>query len=255
VTPEQAKALREPFPPEQIGKLPKPTSKDNPKGKCSFCGGHHGLPAVHLDYVGHAATTDRLIKVDPAWSWEPMAFGPNGEPLMTNGGMWIWLTVGGVRRPGFGDGANPKEIIGDAIRNAAMRFGVALDLWAKEDISRSGGEPTADEGLAAPTGSVPQAGEDEPASPPVDMSDPGIPFGDAAFPQNQPPAKRYISKDQRTRLFTIAGKCGLEEDDIRAIVREFTGQESTQQIPPGQVYDGIITAIQAKAPARGGDAT
>jgi hypothetical protein len=27
-----------------------------------------------------------------------------------------------------------KEKIGDAIRNAAMRFGVALDLWAKIDL-------------------------------------------------------------------------------------------------------------------------
>ena len=31
---EQAKALREPFKPEQIGKLPKPTKKDNAKGRC-----------------------------------------------------------------------------------------------------------------------------------------------------------------------------------------------------------------------------
>lgn len=134
MTPEQAAQLREPFPAEVIGKLPKPTQKDNAKGKCGECGGWHGLPAVHLDFVGHAATTDRLLKVDPDWTWEPMAYGPNGEPLMTNGGMWIWMTIGGVRRPGFGDGANPKEIISDAIRNAAMRFGVALDLWSKQDL-------------------------------------------------------------------------------------------------------------------------
>lgn len=169
---EQAKKLREPFKPEQIGKLPKPTKKDNPKGRCNECGGYHGLPAVHLDYVGHAATTDRLIQVDPSWSWEPMAYGPNGEPLMTNGGMWIKLTIAGVTRPGFGDGASPKEIIGDAIRNAAMRFGVALDLWAKEDLHASGDEPKADHPAdTAPlpdTAAVPPASEDEPASSPDD---------------------------------------------------------------------------------------
>ncbi len=132
--PEDAKKLREPFPPSAIGKLPKPTKRDNPKGKCEECGGWHGLPAVHLDYVGHAATTDRLLSVDPEWTWEPMARGETGEPLMTNGGMWILLTVCGVTRPGWGDGQSMKEIIGDAIRNAAMRFGVALDLWAKEDL-------------------------------------------------------------------------------------------------------------------------
>ena len=32
-------------------------------------------------------------------------------------------------------GARVKECIGDAIRNAAMRAGVALDLWAKEPLT------------------------------------------------------------------------------------------------------------------------
>jgi len=48
--------------------------------------------------------------------------------------LWIRLTVLGVTRPGVGEGKNPKERIGNAIRNAAMRFGVALDLWAKEEL-------------------------------------------------------------------------------------------------------------------------
>lgn len=64
MTPDAAKALREPFAAEVIGKLPKPTKADNPKGECRECGGWHGLPAVHLDYVGHAAATDRLLSVD-----------------------------------------------------------------------------------------------------------------------------------------------------------------------------------------------
>lgn len=131
----QAKALREPFPAAAVGKLPKPKRKDAEKGNCPECGGWHGLPAVHLDYVGHAATTDRLLAVDPEWTWKPMALTPEGAPLIRDGGLWIWLTVCGVTRPGFGDGNSTKEMIGDAIRNAAMRFGVALDLWAKEDLS------------------------------------------------------------------------------------------------------------------------
>ena len=60
--------LRQPFPPHQISKLPKPLKRDAPKGKCNECGGWHGLPAVHLDYVGHAALTDRLLDADPAWT-------------------------------------------------------------------------------------------------------------------------------------------------------------------------------------------
>lgn len=133
--------LRMPFPPHQISKLPKPYKKDSPKGKCAECGGYHGLPAMHLDYVGHAALTDRLLDADPAWSWEPVAMSEKGEPMLdSNGGMWIRLTVCGVTRLGYGDaqdktGANAvKERIGDALRNAAMRFGAALELWHKGDL-------------------------------------------------------------------------------------------------------------------------
>jgi hypothetical protein len=134
-------ALREPFPPNQISKLPKPKSKDAPKGRCNECGGWHGLPAVHLDYVGHAALTARLLDVDPNWTWEPLGHDANGLPALdASGGLWIKLTVCGVSRLGYGDaqgkqgGDAMKERIGDALRNAAMRFGAALDLWHKGDL-------------------------------------------------------------------------------------------------------------------------
>jgi hypothetical protein len=140
--------LREPFPEHQISKLPKQMRKDDQdKGKCergtkysgdgNFCGGWHAR-SIHLDYVGHAALTDRLLDADPEWVWEPVAFGPDGLPVLDKvGGLWIRLTVCGVTRLGYGDaqgktGPNAvKEAIGDALRNAAMRFGAALDLWHK----------------------------------------------------------------------------------------------------------------------------
>lgn len=140
--------LRAPFPAHQISKLPKPTKKqtddvraDFTKGiRCQLCGAWHHKDVVHLDYVGHAALTDRLLDCDPAWNWEPAGFTPNGLPVMENGGMWIKLTVCGVTRFGYGNadgkqgGDAIKEIIGDALRNAAMRFGAALDLWHKGDL-------------------------------------------------------------------------------------------------------------------------
>lgn len=132
--------LREPFPANMISVLPKPYKKDSPKGKCPECGGYHGLPAAHLSYVGHAALTDRLLDADPNWNWEPVAFGDDGLPVIDrNGGMWIRLTVCGVTRLGYGTAPGKsgpdvnKELIGDALRNAAMRFGAALDLWHKGD--------------------------------------------------------------------------------------------------------------------------
>lgn len=140
------KKLREPFTDLQVSKLPKPTYKgawDNqPKQRCNTCGGYH--PAgntIHLDYVGHAALTDRLLDADPQWHWEPLALDDRGLPAFDrDGGLWIKLTVAGVTRLGYGDsqgktGPNAvKEAIGDALRNAAMRFGAALALWHKGEL-------------------------------------------------------------------------------------------------------------------------
>lgn len=143
--------LREPFPPNQTSKLPKESRKQIEERKnrvqgcmvweCPECGNAHHKNAVHLDYVGHAAATDRLLDVDPSWSWEPLAVTDTGLPAFDeNGGLWIKLTVCGVTRLGYGSadgksgGDAKKEIIGDAIRNAGMRFGMALDLWHKGDL-------------------------------------------------------------------------------------------------------------------------
>ena len=132
-------SLRDPFPEHMIEKLPKPLYKGAwdgaSKGKCDACGGYHVLyNTIHLDYVGHANTTNRLLEADLLWTWEPMAYTEHGTPLFSDGGLWIRLTICGVTRIGFGDGGSVKEVIGDAIRNAAMRFGVALDLWSKIDL-------------------------------------------------------------------------------------------------------------------------
>lgn len=133
--------LLKPFADNEINKLPKPYPKDSPKSNCKECGGYHGLPAAHLDYVGHAALTKRLLETDLNWTWEPVAFGDDGLPkLDSQGGLWIRLTICGVTRLGYGDsqgksGPNAiKEAIGDALRNAGMRFGAALDLWHKGDL-------------------------------------------------------------------------------------------------------------------------
>lgn len=143
--------LREPFAENHISKLPKPTKAQTEAVKndfkagirCKLCGSWHHPDVVHLDYVGHAALTDRLLDVDPEWSWEPMAFHDGLPAFDKTGGLWIKLTVCGVSRLGYGHaaskpgqdpGAREKEVIGDALRNAAMRFGAALDLWHKGDL-------------------------------------------------------------------------------------------------------------------------
>jgi len=143
--------LRRPFPDHQISKLPKPTKQQTEAVKadfksgirCKLCGSWHHKDVDHLDYVGHAALTDRLLDADINWSWEPAAFRDGLPAFDATGGLWIRLTVAGVTRLGYGHaaskpgvdpGAREKEVIGDALRNAAMRFGAALDLWHKGDL-------------------------------------------------------------------------------------------------------------------------
>jgi hypothetical protein len=120
--PEIQTILRRPFDANQISQFPR-----NAGSKAG------------LSYVGHAALTDRLLQADPNWTWEPVA-DPSGKGLPLAGAgveMWIALTIDGTTRYGYGDAQNKKggdaikEAIGDALRNAAMRFGVALDLWHK----------------------------------------------------------------------------------------------------------------------------
>lgn len=169
--------LRKPFPPETIGKLPKVTCRDcsnrnatcqnHQKRDCAVCGNWISTSHIHLDYVGHAEVTDRLLTVDPEWNWEPAAHDVDpqvlaaavatGNPEIVQQviessppkfvrdqqgrpiGLWIKLTVDGMTRRGFGSVTEgsfeaEKQLIGDALRNAAMRFGVALDLWSKSEL-------------------------------------------------------------------------------------------------------------------------
>lgn len=108
--------LREPFPSKVIGRLPR--------------GG------VQLAYVGHAAVTDRLLSIDPFWAIDFCAFDEKRNPALdADGQLHILLTVCGVTRAGVGDGSPVwKILVGDALRNAAMRFGVALDLWTRDEL-------------------------------------------------------------------------------------------------------------------------
>jgi hypothetical protein len=110
---------------------------------------------MQLDFVGHADVTKMLIEIDPEWTWEPTAFDANGLPAyrVENGmaHMAGWLTILGVRRLGVGSVMHNKpdllkELISDFIRNAAMRFGVCLALWTKqewEDVSHTPSTPVA----------------------------------------------------------------------------------------------------------------
>ena len=108
---------------------------------------------VDLSYVGHAEITKALSEIDPEWTWEPV-LGPDGlpairiqhgqiprrdrEPILVDmATMWGRLTLRGVTRWAVGsvEAHKPdldKELVSDFLRNAAMRFGIALGLWMKD---------------------------------------------------------------------------------------------------------------------------
>lgn len=238
--------LRAPFPPDQVHKLPRATRRDNQKGKCNECGGWHGLPAVHLDYVGHAEVTDRLLKVDPTWTWEPVAFDERGLPAFVyNGsapvGLWIRLTICGVTRIGYGS-VEPgvfdaeKQLIGDAIRNAAMRFGVALDLWAKSDLHT---ETFHDEPPARP------------APPPAErrqrLADTARELG--ATPVESPaPATKRGEPNHYLAVTHLMASERVTSADLRAVLGDFSRAAVNDWIEaePGRTPESLILAAQRK---------
>ena len=246
ITPEQALALRKPFPAESVGKLPKPVrSQDPDKGKCvagskysadgHYCGGYHAR-SMHLDYVGHAATTDRLLTVDPDWSWEPFALTEDGLPALDRGGnLWIRLTICGTTRIGVGDGKSAKECIGDAIRNAAMRFGVALDLWAKEDLVEFA---QAAAHRQQPTASPTSPASPRPVPPPVDIT--------ASLD-----GEVMVTAEQTELLKALMADLSLDAKAMLKAACEITGRKVTSAADLTEIEaDLVIAELNAKgAPA------
>lgn len=96
---------------------------------------------IQLDFVGHADITKILIEIDPNWRWVPCGWD-NGRPAIhvENGmaTMWGELQLLGQGRLGVGSvrADKPdldKELVSDFLRNAAMRFGICLSLWTKQE--------------------------------------------------------------------------------------------------------------------------
>jgi hypothetical protein len=112
-------ALAKPFPPEKVKKK-------------------RGQGNRMMDYISHGLITERLNDVDPEWSWRPIQTYTYADASgrIHCEGVEVELTIGGVSRVEAGgpqrqDGfANEiKNAYSDALKRAAMRFGVALHMW------------------------------------------------------------------------------------------------------------------------------
>jgi len=268
VTDIDLSALRAHFPAEVIGKLPKincsACSKgscgDHKKTKCPGCGNFLGKH-IHIDYVGHADVTGRLLDVDPEWSWKPKATDPDPEALkaaVTSGdpevlrlvienapprfernasgypvGFWMLLTVGGVTRPGFGSCPASqmdaeKVLIGDALRNAAMRFGVALAQWAKGDREDPAAENSTGSDTTAHHAHAPQQ-----------------PRGQVGRPQDSNGTPTAVSVIPADWLTAIDGMTTREEAD--KVFADLKGAVRVSKTVSPAMGNVIRAAIKAKA--------
>lgn len=284
------KALRAAFPPEYVGKLPRIICPNCSRGNCSehnkshcnVCGNYITPRHIHLDYVGHADVTLRLLDVDPEWSWQPKATDPDPEVLKSaiasgnpdvvkavidnappkferdrNGavvGLWINLTVGGVTRPGYGScPANQndaeKVLIGDALRNAAMRFGVATDLWAKGDRA----DPTA-ENVIASAGQAARHSHSESAAAAFENASPASTSGNG---QRQWKPKQERDRQQAAQR-QEQQQAGPDLGDWQVVVAGITGaddavsvrDEVTKAYDHGQIEAGRANEIRRAIDAR-----
>lgn len=171
------------------------------------------LPAggAQLEYLGHAETTLALIEIDPHFSYGWLT-NPDGTMLITERGKRLvlegWLMLVGERRDGVGtckaDAREPeKELIGDLLRNCAMRFGVATALWSKAERH-----------------DTPQASRSAPAPEPTGLT--------------EAQAKRIVLGEvagNKSLALTIwerklAGRMVWTQDDVIAAVDEYQAEEA-----------------------------
>jgi hypothetical protein len=134
---------------------------------------------TQLDFVGHADITRILIEIDPHWRLVPIAWD-NGRPAMhvVNGMVTCWfeMTLLGTARLAVGTAKEntpdcDKIVYGDALRNGAMRYGISLSLWTKQEWEDLNTHPAS---APAPrqTGQSAKPAPKAEASAPVDLDTP-----------------------------------------------------------------------------------
>lgn len=86
--------------------------------------------AMLVLYLQHTDVYARLEMVDPAWSCETISVEKGSES------MWVRmrLTVKGVSRENVGEGNDLKGAYSDAIKRAAMLFGIGRYLYDSEVV-------------------------------------------------------------------------------------------------------------------------
>jgi hypothetical protein len=164
---------------------------------------------TQLDFVGHADITRLLLEIDPTWRWVPIEWKDGRPAIHIENGMatmWGELTLLGQARLGVGSVRADKvdldkELVGDFLRNAAMRFGICLSLWTKQEWEDLGETPKKP---ARPLGS---AAKPAPAVAPAPVS------SDELLSPKQREDFEKACKDKGFSTIMVAQRAGLKWDN------------------------------------------
>lgn len=125
LTSDDLKTLKAPFPKERLGVKVQSFNRERTR-------------AMLVLYLQHTDVQDRIEEVDPAWGSEVVGEERSGDTVYVR----CRLTIKGVTRENVGEGGDPKAAYSDALKRAAMLFGVGRYLydsptvWTEYDDSR-----------------------------------------------------------------------------------------------------------------------
>lgn len=187
---------------------------------------------TQLDYVGHAEVTKILLETDPLWTIEPAALDDAGLPAREKIGTMVqagfWMTVLGHRRYCVGSVEDRKvdigkELVSDGIRNGAMRFGIALSLWSKEEWGDQPAKPV----KKAAAKKAPQSPQKAPEAPQSDAD-----AGDALISPELHGKFTAACMDKKIDPVVVAKQAGVDYtqvtvndmDKLRATFKEMTSK-------------------------------
>jgi hypothetical protein len=233
LTDDDIKKLKRPFPDETIGVKVNNFSKDRTK-------------AMLIQYLQHTDVYDRIEEVDPTWSC--MA----GTPFYIAKVIAVpmKLSIKGVTRENIGEGEDYKSAYSDALKRAAMLFGIGRYLYDAEQVWVSYNEQTdkykkwtiEDFNKNKKKGPVNEntsnGAKQNKESASADAKPPG--------PAESNPAPKTgggITEPQRKRLFAIGNKHGWNQERIKKFIKARFAIDSTKELTRFN-YDFLITQIE-----------
>ncbi len=212
-----------------------------------------------MNYISHGLVTERLNEADPGWSSEVLTEhiykDQNGIPHCA--GVTISLTVNGVTRVEAGgpqrqDGFTNeiKNAYSDALKRAAMRFGVALEMW--ESLLDAEGDEDYDNAPAPqsrPAVSVANFSRDASS----------VPLRPVERPQNGNGQQRpqagpgQITEPQKRKVWAMSQQMGWTENNLHQFVFEQFQVEHTSGLSKQQASSLIdMLQMELEGPAEQG---